>query len=81
MSRPVSSCSRSGVQSLLVSSLGRVTSRMSPVVSFEVLSIHTVLNLTGQIIPFFTNTCTEKVFPQFKPGGGDKRWKFFLFNL
>ena len=71
MSRPVSSCSRSGIQPQLVSSLGRVASRMSPVVSFEVLSIHTVLNLTGQIIPFFTNTCTEKVFPQFKPGGRD----------
>ncbi len=71
MSRPVSSCSRSGIRSLLVSSLGRVASRMSPVVCFEVFGVHTVLYLTGQIIPFFTNMCTEEVFPQFKPGGRD----------
>ncbi len=62
MSRPVSSRSLSGIQSRLVSSLGRVASRMTPVACFEALSTHTVLNLTGQIIPFFTNTCTEKVF-------------------
>ena len=72
MSRPVSSCSCSGIRSLLVSSLGRVASRMSPVVCFEVFGVHTVLYLTGQIIPFFTNTRTEEVFPQFKPGGRDE---------
>ena len=62
MSRPVSSRSLSGIQSRLVCSLGRVASRMSPVACFEALSIHTVLNFTGQIVPFFTNTSTEKVF-------------------
>ncbi len=71
MSRPVSSRSLSGILSRLVSSLGRVAYRMSPEACFEATSIHTVLNLTGQIVPFFTDTSTEKVFSQFKPGGWD----------
>jgi hypothetical protein len=71
MSGPVSSLSLSGILSRPVSCLGRVASPMSHVACFEAPRIHTVLNLTGQIVPFFTNTSTEKVFSQFKPGGRD----------
>jgi hypothetical protein len=68
MSRPVSSRSLSGILSRLVSSLGRVASRMSPVACFEAPSIHTVLNLTGQIVPFFTDKCIQTVSFWANPG-------------